>query len=298
MWVSDTLRQVAMNSGCYTSPTNGSRTIDPLTDGWLRVGCDSCHVPMWSTVGTGCREPIVESAMKTIQALALATTLSLVGLACGSDSTPTTTDVTTPPVVTNPPETDPPGSTPPGSTPPGTTPPDTEPPTADPELPPRPIDIDDGAFETIGDLGEGAELIVVGTVTGEESLGQPLATNDPSSDEYLGLTISIDSVLKGGPLDEVLLAWDAYVVDANGARVAANVMNGIPVPHVGDQLVLFLRPVDDQFASLLHGFPTHTPVALDGVGFVEANTISISDTTARDAAHLEGMTIDEVAAQV
>ena len=45
----------------------------------------------------------------------------------------------------------------------------------------------------------------------ESSLGRPVETNDPSADEYLGLTISVESVIKGAPIAEVLLAWDAYV---------------------------------------------------------------------------------------
>ena len=101
-------------------------------------------------------------------------------------------------------------------------------------------------------------------------------------------------MIKGAPIAVVLMAWDAYQVDADGQRIATNVINGIPVPHVGDQLLLFLRPVDDQFAALLHGFPTHTPVALDGIGFVEAGTISISDNSSQNAAQLVGKTIEQI----
>lgn len=235
--------------------------------------------------------------MKIISALAI-TSLSLMSLACGSDASPQTTDVTSPPSTTNPPGTDPPATDPPATDPPATDPPATDPPAADPDLPARPIDVDDGAFDTIKDLGDSTDLIVVGTVTDEVSLGRPIETNDPSADEYLGLTISVETVVKGEPIGEVLLAWDAYALDADGQRVATNVMNGIPVPHVGDQLLLFLRPVDDQFAALLHGFPTHTPVLLDGVAFVEAGTVTITDSTAQDAAQLLGMTIEEITAQL
>jgi hypothetical protein len=224
--------------------------------------------------------------VKLISTFAL-TALTLLGVACASGS-PAATDGTTTP------STAPPSTT----TPPTTTPPGTDAPVADPELPARPIDVDDGAFETIEDLGEGAELIVLGTVSDESPLGRPIPTNDPSADEFLGLTIRVESVLKGEPIGEVLLAWDAYGVDADGRRVATNVMNGIPVPHVGDQLLLFLRPVDDQFAALLDGFPTHTPVALDGIGFVEAGIVTITDDTAPNAAQLTGMTIDEISAQL
>ena len=235
--------------------------------------------------------------MKLTSAFALTalTALSLVAVACSDDSSPHAT-VTSPPSTTNPPGTSPPDTSPPDTSPPATDPPPTDGPAAEPDLPERPVDIDDGSFETVHDLGDGAELIVLGTVTDESSLGRPVETNDPSADEYLGLTISVESVIKGAPTTEVMLAWDAYVVDADGERVATNVMNGIPVPHVGDQLLLFLRSVDDQFASLLHGFPTHTPVALDGIGFVEDGTISISDNSSQSAITLVGTTIDEVTA--
>jgi hypothetical protein len=239
--------------------------------------------------------------MKLTSAIALTTltALSLLAVACGDESPPQATEVTSPPSSASPPGTAPPDTSPPGTNPPSTNPPSTQPPatdapTDDPDLPLRPIEIDDGAFETLHDLGEGAELIVLGTVMDESSLGRPVETNDPSADEYLGLTIKVESVIKGEPIAAVLLAWDAYQVDADGQRIASNVMNGIPVPHIGDQLLLFLRPVDAQFAALLHGFPTHTPVALDGIGFVEDGAVSISDNSSPNVAQLVGKTIDEI----
>lgn len=156
--------------------------------------------------------------------------------------------------------------------------------------------MDDGAFGTVAELADAAELVVVATVTDETSLGRPQAADDPSADEFLGLTVSVESVLKGPPIAEVLLAWDAYVVDGSGARVAATVLNGLPVPHVGDQLLLFLRPVDAPFKALLDGFPTHSPVALDGIAFIEAGMVSITDSSALDSAGLAGKTIDQVRA--
>ncbi len=139
---------------------------------------------------------------------------------------------------------------------------------------------------------------MVGTVREESSLGRPNASTDPLADEFLGLTIEVETVLAGDPVDDVTMAWDAYVVDADGSRTAANVMNGVPVPHVGDRLVLFLRPVDEQFGAAMGGFPTHAPVALDGVAFLDRDTVTLTDETATQAAHLTGMTIAQIVSEL
>lgn len=220
--------------------------------------------------------------MKLISALAISA-VSLLASACGDDS-----NTATPTTVSSP-----------GSVPTPTVAPTTEaPPGEAPQLPSRPIEVDDGAFDEVSDMGAGAEVVVVGTVREESSLGRPLSDQDPLADEYIGLVIDVESVLQGAPIDEVRLAWDAYGVDAEGTRTSSNVMNGIPVPHVGDRLVLFLRPVDGQYAALFDGFPSHAPVALDGVGFVVDGVVTLTDTTAVNAAHLTGLTVDEIAARL
>ncbi len=226
--------------------------------------------------------------MKLVSAIAVSV-LSLLASACGEDSS-----TATPTTVTSP------GTVPPTtvSSQPTVAPTPTDaPPGQPPALPSRPVEVDDGAFDALSDMGAGAD-VVVGVVREESSLGRPMSDQDPAADEYLGLVIEVESVLKGGPIDEVRLAWDAYGVDVEGTRTSSNLMNGIPVPHVGERLVLFLRPVDGQYAALFDGFPSHAPVALDGVGFVVDWVVTITDTTAADAAHLTGMTVEEIAAQL
>jgi len=69
------------------------------------------------------------------------------------------------------------------------------------------------------------------------------------------------------------------------------------VPRTGDQLVLFLRPVTPESQALLD-YATHTPVMLDGVGFVEDDVVTITDDVVPEIAVLAGATLDEIRASV
>jgi hypothetical protein len=221
------------------------------------------------------------------------TTLTLLAVACGSDddTNPGAAEPTTTVVTDRPPTTDAPTTDAPTTDAPTTDAPTTEPePT--PSLPANPVVIDDGAFTSIEEMAAASELIVVGTVTKETSLGRPHLGARPDANEYVGITVAVDEVLKGEPLEEVLLERDAYVVDENGRRIAENVFNGVPVPDVGDRLVLFLNPVDEQSAHFPGGFPSHTPVMIDGVGFLEGKAITIAD----DSSPLVGTTLDQITA--
>ncbi|MBI5088089.1 MAG: hypothetical protein HZB15_04265, partial [Actinobacteria bacterium] len=143
-----------------------------------------------------------------------------------------------------------------------------------------------------------ADAVVVVTVTGEESLGRPSAADDPNADEFLGLTMSVDSILTGVTATEIRLGWDAYAVDSDGTRVAENVFNGVPVPHVGDQLVLFVRLADPQFQDFLGDFPSHAPVGLDGIGFLEDGAVIITDSSSTETDILMGLTVDQIASML
>ncbi len=234
--------------------------------------------------------------MKCIPLLAAAAISSLVLVGCGDDSSPESTPDTTTPVVTDP--TLPPTTDTPATEAPATDATTTVPPTSQPDLPPRPVVIDDGAFGSVAELGAAADTVVLATVTGEESLGRPGVADDPSADEFVGLTLSVDSIFTGVSAVEIKLGWDAYAVDAGGMRVAENVLNGVPVPHVGDQLVLFLRHADPQFTEFLDGFPSDAPVGLDGVGFVVDGKVTITDTSSTETDVLMGLTVDQIASML
>jgi hypothetical protein len=206
--------------------------------------------------------------------------LALVGAGCdntrgsGADTSSSTTSSTT----TSPTDTLPRSTSDPGR----------------PDLPTRAIDVDDGTFDSLETMTAAADVIVVGTVTAETSLGRPSGGSEPNAVEYLGLTISVETALKGGSVEQVRLGWGAYTTDDTGVRTAENTYNGIPVPHIGDQLVLYLRPVDQQFADLLGDFPTHAPLALDGVAFADDGIITITD--ASSPAPLRGKTVAQLGA--
>ena len=59
-------------------------------------------------------------------------------------------------------------------------------------------------------------------------------------------------------------------------------MNGIDVPRVGDEVLLFLQPIDSEAARFMGGFPTHAPVSLDGIAFVENHTVTVTDDISGD----------------
>ena len=228
--------------------------------------------------------------------------LAFLLVACSSDdSAPTDTTGSTTIVVTPPPTTAPAEPTTTDAPPPTDDSPTTEPTTTDApppvtSLPDNRIVIDDMGYGSLEEMAAAADLVVHGTVTDETSLGRPRVEEDPAANEYLGLTVSVETLLKGEPVDEVLLGWDAYVVDADGKRVASNVMNGIAVPHAGDEVLLFLQPLDGRSKELMGGFPTHSPVALDGIAFVESGTVTVTDDISGDVIGLRGKTIAEIAA--
>ena len=227
--------------------------------------------------------------------------LALAGTACGGGDEPATVDEapvpTSVPLATTPPATEPPTTAPPTSAPEPSVPASNPPPKGG-ELPDEFVEIDDGAYDTIGEMGEAAEVIVVATVTGERPISPGRTDMYPLPEAYLGLQLRVDEVLQGDPGDEIRLAWYAYTLDEDGNSVAANVLNGIPVPHVGDQLVVFLRVADSAFAEALDGFPTHAPVLLDAIGFVENGAVTITDSVVADAAVLTGVTLDEIRASI
>lgn len=165
-------------------------------------------------------------------------------------------------------------------------------------LPANPIVIDDMGYGSLEEMAAAASLVIHGTVTDETSLGRPGVEADPSANEYLGLTVSVEALLKGSTVDEVLLGWDAYVVDANGERVATNVINGINVPRVGDEVLLFLQPIDADAARFMGGLPTHAPVSLDGIALVENQTVTVTDDISGHVIGLPGKTIEQIAALI
>lgn len=166
----------------------------------------------------------------------------------------------------------------------------------DADVPTATVDatVTDDGDATVAQLVEEADVVVYGTVSGVESLGRPGAPEDPTATEYLGVTIEIDTVLAGATDQPIRLAWDAFQTNAGGDRVATFISNGLRPPQQGDEMLLFLGPVDPSYLDFVGGFPTFAPVRLDGVVYLEDGVVTEVERNSLAGSELTGMTITEI----
>ena len=181
------------------------------------------------------------------------------------------------------------------------------PPPATPALPQAFIEIDDGGYDSIAEMADVAQLVVVATVSETVSFGRPDPDAVPGdgvvigADEHIGLTLTVDDVLKGEVDDEIHFTWWAYDVDADGERSAELLLNGVEVPVDGDQLVLFLRRPEPNGAPIrgpIDTFASHHIVGLDGIGHLDGDVVVNGDTVSGDGTGLIGSTLDEIRAAI
>ncbi|MCZ7534944.1 MAG: hypothetical protein M5T61_02665 [Acidimicrobiia bacterium] len=91
-------------------------------------------------------------------------------------------------------------------------------------------------YRTFAELLAASELVVIGEVTSQVSLGVPDAAEDPNADEYFRLAVGIDRTLKGAPepTDEVTIAWDAFVTEiTDGGTWASGGAGEVDAPRMG-----------------------------------------------------------------
>jgi hypothetical protein len=154
--------------------------------------------------------------------------------------------------------------------------------------------VTDDGDATLRQLVDEADVVVYGTAV-VESLGRPAAGQDQSASEYLGVTIEVDSVLAGVVDPPVRLAWESFQTSADGDRVATWVTNGLRPPQQGDEMLLFLGPVDPSFATFVGGFPTAAPVRLDGVAYLVDGVVTEVERNSPAGEELLGKTVEEIA---
>ena len=159
------------------------------------------------------------------------------------------------------------------------------------ELPEEDLIVDEGTFDSLDDMADASDLVVVGEVIDTTSIGRLGAATDPTADEFLVITVHPSETLRGSSPGDVVIAWAGYSTDKNGARLAVRTVNGVRPPAVGDRVVLFLRPVDPAFDAFAGGAPTHELVKLDGIGFVTDDVVSEVETGSPAAELLRGMTV-------
>lgn len=161
----------------------------------------------------------------------------------------------------------------------------------------NPIDVEDGSY-TLGELTAKSNVIAHGSVTDVVSLGRPDIEEDPYADEFVGVTIKVLQSLKGDSIDLVQLAWPAFNVNARGERVMTWVANGVRTPEVGDEMLLFLLPVDEATSKHLEGFPTYAPVSLDGVAYLSNGRVVEVEVGSPAGSELLGMTTAEASNRI
>jgi len=148
--------------------------------------------------------------------------------------------------------------------------------------------VEDGTFASVASMARAAELIVVGEVVEVVSLGRPDVEEDPNADEYVAVTTDVTEILKGDPISEVVLGWDAFGYDTDGNRVSTLLSNGVRPPQVGDRLLLFLVVADPAFADALGG-GSHQEVKLDGVAYLDGDRLiagELGSRVSRAAGHV------------
>ncbi|CAN5800117.1 hypothetical protein BH20ACT4_BH20ACT4_12230 [soil metagenome] len=103
-------------------------------------------------------------------------------------------------------------------------------------------------YEDLSAMADDSNSVVAGRVTDVASLGQPNTKDDVEADEYVAVTIDVESVLAGDDVDSVVIGWLAYGTDAEGNRASEIVQNGVRVPRKGDDMLLFLVDADPRTA--------------------------------------------------
>ncbi len=159
------------------------------------------------------------------------------------------------------------------------------------ELPDEDVVVDEGTFDSLEDMADASDLVVVGEVIRANSIGRLAAATDPTADEFVAITVEPSETLRGSFPGSVVIAWAAYSTDEDGTRVAVRTVNGIRPPAAGDRVVLFLRSVDPDFAEFAGGVPTHELVKLDGIGFIDGEVVTEVETGSPAGELLRGMTV-------
>lgn len=221
--------------------------------------------------------------MRSRSLIALATfALFPVLVACGSSDDAAAPPPTSPAPAA--PSTDPPGTDAPPSI----------------EWPDEELDVvvDDGTFESVSEMGDESDLVVVGEVVEVESIGRLNVGQDPDAPEYVAVTIRPSETLRGTSGGDVVLVWAAFEVGPDGERVATRIINGLRPPDSGDRVLLFLDTVDPAFADLAGGAPTHQLVRLDGIAYLDGDQPVAGEVGSPAAEALLAMTLDGIRAEL
>ncbi len=166
------------------------------------------------------------------------------------------------------------------------------------QIPMEHIEIDDGTYSSVEAMAAAAQLIIVGDVVAVTTLGRPDQGSDALPDEYVAVQVRPVEKLAGASIDSIVLPWRAYRTDADGHRVARYITNGLATPAPGSRVLMFLTPSDPAFTRLLGGVPTHQLVKLDGLAYVEGDTVISGESNSTVLNGLLNKTITELREEI
>lgn len=122
---------------------------------------------------------------------------------------------------------------------------------------------------TLHEIAAQSVAVIVGEVVGVTSIGRPDLAEDEFADEYIALELRVERTMSGAGVTEVVVPWRAFNVGPDGQRRATWVVNGVPVPEVGDRLVLPLLELTPERAARLDASLSHAVGAMQGISFVD-----------------------------
>lgn len=158
---------------------------------------------------------------------------------------------------------------------------------------------DETTYDSVSALATSSSAVVTGSVVSSDSLGAPDLKEDPNASEFLRIGVKVDQVLSGvAPKDGVVyIPWDSYVTQGNGSeRKIEVVQEGLKIPQVGEQLLLFLRPAPPSMIESFGGRVDSVVNTLDGILRIQQD--STLDTTIEGSNRLARTLIGKTVADV
>ncbi len=129
-------------------------------------------------------------------------------------------------------------------------------------------------YATIDEMITGSDAIVRGIVTGWEE-GRVVGGGEVAT-ESIVISVEVGDVVAGDvQVGEVVsFPWTAWELNPDGTPGRMWLSNGIRVPVVGQELVLFLREWPDNQEPSLATRPTHYVATMDGILNIAGDRLS------------------------
>lgn len=138
-------------------------------------------------------------------------------------------------------------------------------------------------------MAEAAELIVIGEVVNVELAGGEIGAGagEDSFPQMALNTVEVTEVIKGTPMDEVVVGQLSFQRGSDGLREVA--VDGVLPSRVGDRVLLFLEQAPNSEWDW-------EAVSLDGLLWLDGGTVRSTITAGRLGAELNGQLLDVVVA--